>query len=241
MIDTKVVNVERISNFHFLIDLNSKTNLNPIPGQFFMLKVNDLNDPFFMRPFSIFDTDKSVLRFLIEIKGKGTKVLSKAKVGDILNIRGPLGNGFKFENIRSALLYAGGTGIAPMFYLAKNLKINGVESDIVLGFRNKERVIFEDSFAEFGNVFVYTDDGSFKEKGTVIDFEIKKKYDSVFACGPVPMLKAIQRRHKSAQISLESIFACGAGACMGCVVRSSKGYLRVCKDGPVFNSEEIIF
>ncbi|MEO1784794.1 dihydroorotate dehydrogenase electron transfer subunit [Thermodesulfobium sp. 4217-1] len=240
MIDTRIANTERVSNFHFLIDLDAETNLNPIPGQFFMLKVNDLNDPFFMRPFSVFDADKNILRFLIEIKGNGTKILSRSRAGDILKIRGPLGNGFQFGNVRKALLYAGGTGIAPMFYLAKNLKKNGVEVDVILGFRNRDRVIFEDSFAELGEVFVYTDDGSYREKGNVADFVLKKEYDGVFACGPVPMLKAIQRRHKNAQISLESVFACGAGACMGCVVKSVSGYVRVCKDGPVFYAGDVI-
>ncbi len=240
MIDTTVVSVKRVGNFHFLIDLDAKVNLNPIPGQFFMLKINDLNDPFFMRPFSVFDADKNILRFLIEIKGNGTKTLSRSTAGDILKVRGPLGNGFQFDNVKKALLYAGGTGIAPMFYLAKNLKKNGVEIDVILGFRNKDRVIYEDSFAELGEVFVYTDDGSYREKGNVADFVLKKEYDGVFACGPVPMLKAIQRRHKNAQISLESVFACGAGACMGCVVKSVSGYARVCKDGPVFSAKDVI-
>jgi dihydroorotate dehydrogenase electron transfer subunit len=240
MIDTTVVSVEKVSDFHFLIDLDSRANLNPIPGQFFMLKVNDLNDPFFMRPFSVFDADKNILRFLIEIKGKGTNVLSRARAGDILKIRGPLGNGFQFDKVRKALLYAGGTGIAPMFYLAKNLKKNGVETDVILGFRNRDRIIFEDAFAEFGEVFVYTDDGSYREKGTVINFELKEEYDGVFACGPAPMLKAIQGKHKNAQISLESVFACGAGACMGCVIKGVNGYVRVCKDGPVFYAGDVI-
>jgi dihydroorotate dehydrogenase electron transfer subunit len=240
MIDTRIIKTERISNFHFLIDLDVGTSLEPVPGQFFMLRVNDLNDPFFMRPFSVFDADKNIISFLIEIKGKGTKVLNNAKLGGTLKIRGPLGNGFQFERAKRALLYAGGTGIAPMFYLAKKLKKNGVDTDIVLGFRNMDRVVFEDTFAELGDVFVYTDDGSYREKGTVVNFELKKEYDSVFACGPVPMLKAIQRRHKNAQISLESVFACGAGACMGCVVKSVSGYVRVCKDGPVFEADKVI-
>ena len=240
MIDTKIIGVERVSNFHFLIDLDVETSLNPIPGQFFMLKVNDLNDPFFMRPFSVFDANKNVLRFLIEIKGKGTRVLKNSKAGDILKIRGPLGNGFQFDNVKKALLYAGGTGIAPMFYLAKNLEKNGVETDVILGFRNRDRVIFEDSFAELGEVFVFTDDGSYGEKGNVANFVLKKEYDGVFACGPVPMLKAIQTRHKNAQISLESVFACGAGACMGCVVKGTSGYVRVCKDGPVFYAGDVV-
>lgn len=240
MIDTTIISVERVGNFHFLIDLEAATNLNPIPGQFFMLRVNDLNDPFFMRPFSVFDADKNILRFLIEIKGKGTMILNRSRVGDILQVRGSLGNGFQFDKVRKALLYAGGTGIAPMFYLAKNLKKNGVETDIVLGFRNKDRVIFEDSFAELGDVFVYTDDGSYRDKGNVADFVLKKEYDGIFACGPVPMLRAIQSIHKKAQISLESVFACGAGACMGCVVKSVSGYVRVCKDGPVFYAGDVI-
>ncbi|AWB09672.1 dihydroorotate dehydrogenase electron transfer subunit [Thermodesulfobium acidiphilum] len=241
MIETKVIKTEKISNFHFLMDLKVEGNFNPLPGQYFMLKVNNLNDPFFMRPFSVFDFDFGRLSFLIEIKGKGTTILSKMKEGDFLKIRGPLGNGFRFNGIKNALLYAGGTGIAPIFYLAKHLKKIGVESDVVLGFRNKERVICVDRFSELGNIYVFTDDGTYANKGTVIDFKLERTYDSIFACGPVLMLKAIQRRHKGAQISLESVFACGAGACMGCVVKSVRGYLRVCKDGPVFNAEEIIF
>ncbi|AEE13943.1 oxidoreductase FAD/NAD(P)-binding domain protein [Thermodesulfobium narugense DSM 14796] len=241
MIEAKVIKTEKISNFHFLMDLKVEENLSPLPGQYFMLKLNDLNDPFFMRPFSVFDSNSDRLSFLIEIKGKGTKILSKMNEGHFLKIRGPLGNGFKFDKIKSALLYAGGTGIAPIFYLAKHLKKVGIEIDVVLGFRNKDRVICVDKFSNFGNLFVFTDDGSYANKGTVIDFKLEKTYDSIFACGPVLMLKAIQRKHRGAQISLESVFACGAGACMGCVVKSIRGYLRVCKDGPVFNAEEIIF
>ncbi len=222
------------------------------PGQFLEIKVSNTGEPFLRRPISIFNIDGNIIEFIFQVRGRGTELLVEKKEGEKIDIIGPLGLGtFKIQNYKKVAIIGGGIGTYPLYELAKELK---GKSDITMymGFRNKELVTLEKEFEEVSNKLVLTtDDGSYKEKGFAINFlkeDCKKdKPDMIFACGPLPMLKAIKEFAVEAnipcQISLEERMGCGIGACLGCAVKVKKGekikYEHVCKDGPVFNAIDV--
>lgn len=206
------------------------------------------------RPISICEINKETgeLRLVFRIAGEGTKEISTYKEGESIKLMGPLGNGFDKQN-KSAILIGGGVGIPPMKELARELRKENPELAIatVLGYRDADAFLSEE-FKEFGPVFIATEDGSLGTKGNVMDaiFEEDIQGEMIYACGPKPMLKAIQTYAKDtgilAQISMEERMACGIGACLACVCKSEKTdhhtnvkNKRVCKDGPVFYSDEI--
>lgn len=198
------------------------------------------------RPISICEINGDELRLVYRIAGKGTEEFSKMEAGTELELVGPLGNGFpKTEG--KALVIGGGIGIPPMLQLAKELT---GEKSIVAGYR--DFLFLDDELSKYGSVYVATDDGSAGTKGTVID-AIKANQlqaDVIYACGPMPMLKAVkayaEEQKIPAWISLEEHMACGVGACLGCVVKTKHkdehthvNNTRICLEGPVFNSEEV--
>lgn len=202
------------------------------------------------RPISICEVDrnKGRLRIVYRIAGKGTKELSEYPVGSMVEIMGPLGNGFMTEEpVSHAILIGGGIGIPPMLQLAKTLTC---KKTIVLGYRDV--TFLTEEFESLGDVVIATEDGSVGTKGNVID-AIKANGvngDMIFACGPTPMLRGVKAYAKEAgiraQISLEEKMACGIGACLACVCKSKEkdhhtnvNNKRICKDGPVFFAEEI--
>lgn len=209
------------------------------------------------RPISIceLDKDKGVLRIVFEVRGAGTDKLSKLQVGDKINMIAPLGNGFTIKEIpadQTVIVVGGGIGVPPMLQTAKSFSCKKVKA--VTGFRSKDRVILEDDFKRIGaDISVCTDDGSYGEKGMVtfpLIEELEKGCTAMIcACGPAPMLKAVVNAAKvynvPCEISLEQRMACGVGACVGCAVNINRGgrdfVLRVCKDGPVFKAEEVVF
>ena len=225
-------------------------------GQFLEIKVNDGIELLLRRPISIFNIDKEhdYIEFIFQVKGKGTEILSKRNVGEELDIIGPLGYGtFEIKDYKKVAIIGGGIGTYPLYELAKQLK---EKSDVTMymGFRNKELVSLEKEFEQSCKKLVLTtDDGSYREKGYAIEYlkeDIKKeKPDIIFACGPLPMLKAIRElsinENIPCQISLEERMGCGIGACLGCAVKtagSSKDepkYIHVCKQGPVFWANEV--
>ena len=227
------------------------------PGNFIEIRVNDGIDPFLRRPISIYNLDKEngILEFIFQVKGKGTEILSKKEEGTDIDIIGPLGNGtFKFEKYKNIAIIGGGIGIFPLYELSKEAKQNGVKVNCYLGFRNKDFVMLEKEFEEItDNLTITTDDGTYKEKGFAIDYLIKdmenEKYECIYACGPLPMLKAIQKyaneNNINCQISLEEKMACGLGVCLGCAVKTAKSpkdapeYWHVCKGGPVFRAKDV--
>ncbi len=215
-------------------------------GQFCNIKVNDTYVPLLRRPFSISDVDKDILSFMISINGKGTELLSKKHTYEKLDILGPLGNSFGINDCYDiAILVSGGIGIAPFPYLIKSLKNKPIIG--YFGFRTKKEIIK----IVCDNYYISTDDGSFGMKGTVIDLlkrnllELKKNKIKIFACGPTPMLKAVQlfclENNINGEISTESAMACGFGICQGCPIESREEdkYKLICKDGPIFNVKEI--
>ncbi len=219
-------------------------------GQFVHISVPGF---FLRRPISICNIDKEngTIRIVFQIKGKGTDVLSKFETGEKLDLLGPLGNGFKLlDPDKKVITIGGGIGTPPMLEVAKYYGENATE---ISGFRTKELVILQDDFKAQGNkTILCTDDGTAGEKGFVTDALSvsieKEKPDFIYACGPTVMLKAVSEIAMNnkirCQISLEERMACGVGACLGCAVKmkvlGNEFYGHVCKNGPVFYSEEVI-
>ena len=229
------------------------------PGNFIEIRVTEGIDPFLRRPISIYNLDKEngILEFIFQVKGKGTNILSKKKIGDKIDIIGPLGFGtFNFDKFDKVAILGGGIGIFPLYELSKQAKQKGKVVHAYLGFRNKELVMLEKEFKEVtNNLTICTDDGSYGEKGFAIDKLAKdmenEKFESIFACGPTPMLRAVKKYAEengiSCQVSLEERMGCGLGVCLGCAVKKANSpadapeYFHVCKGGPVFNSKDVEF
>ena len=222
------------------------------PGQFLEVKVSETGEPFLRRPISIFNINGDMIEFIFQVKGRGTELLAEREEGDLIDIMGPLGFGtFKVQEYGKVAIIGGGIGTYPLYELAKELK-DKADVTMYMGFRNKDLVTLEKEFEEVSNKLVLTtDDGSYKEKGFAINFlkeDCKKeKPDMIFACGPLPMLKAVKefatQEDIPCQISLEERMGCGIGACLGCAVKVRTGedtkYGHVCKDGPVFNASDV--
>lgn len=222
-----------------------------VPGQFICLYPKD-KSTLLPRPISICEADKENgrLRIVYRVAGKGTAEFSACKAGDSIEILGTLGNGFPVEKAagKKVFLMGGGIGIPPMLELAKKMQ---AQKQIVAGYRDKETFLKED-LEKNGTVYIATEDGSVGTKGNVMDAirENGLQADMIFACGPLPMLRAIkayaEEKDIPAYISLEEHMACGVGACLGCVVKTKeKDYhshvnnARICTDGPVFEAREV--
>lgn len=212
------------------------------PGQFYMLRGWEGQDPFLARPISISDiSDDGIITFLYEVRGRGTQLLSKLKKGEVLELLGPLGTGFNLDIGGRVALISGGIGIAPLIYLMKRLK-NDI--DFYCGFRSEPYYMEQiEGWAE--KLYITTEDGSVGQKGFITELFMPEKYDAVITCGPSPMMKKIvgmcKEKNVSVYISMESRMACGIGTCLGCAIETSSGILRVCREGPVFPGEEVVF
>jgi dihydroorotate dehydrogenase electron transfer subunit len=247
--DLKVLENKRITNDFFVIELSGNEKLPDLkPGQFAQVRVDGNNEIFLRRPISIHDVnyERNTLKLLIQVVGKGTETLSRLRTGDFLNLIYPLGNSFGLpDENENILLVGGGCGVAPLLYLGKYLKSNGYKPDILLGFRNSERIIEFEEYLKIGNVFLTTEDGSKGEKGYVINHSILSaiSYNRIYCCGPDSMMKAVagycKKNNIICEVSLENLMACGIGACLCCVVDTVKGNLCACVDGPVFNITEL--
>lgn len=244
----KIVSISEIQSGIFLLSVDSEYFAENVrPGQFFNIKVSDNFFPLLRRPFSVSDRDKGIISFMFDIHGEGTRLLSEKKPGNHLDILGPLGNGFNYESgYDTAIFVSGGLGFAPFPFLYREIK-GKKEIFNFVGAQNSKRLIKYN----YANTIVATDDGSEGYKGNVIDlFKIKigeiPGVKRIFACGPTPMLKAltdwVNLVGLDTQISLECAMACGFGICQGCPVEvtDKSGYKLVCKDGPVFNAQDII-
>lgn len=207
------------------------------PGQFINIKVNESIQPFLRRPISVCDIEGNILTIIYKVFGKGTLELSRKEVGAKLDCLLGLGNGFEVQEHQTTYLVGGGVGVPPLLYLAKHLQ---GKLKIVLGFNSKEDVFLREELEKYGEVLVATMDGSTGHKGTVIDL-IKDDADYLYACGPEPMLKALGKVNVPGQLSFEERMGCGFGACMGCSCKTLTGYKRICVEGPVLKTEEIIW
>ena len=218
-------------------------------GQFVQVRVDGCDKAYLRRPISIHDVDyqNDTIDLLIQEKHEGTKKLCALPVGAKVNVVLPLGNGFtmpdKDDNI---LLVGGGIGIAPLLYFAKKCYfLKNVT--FLLGGRTKDDLMLLERFREVGEVFITTNDGSIGEQGFVTDHSLwnTMKINKIYACGPMPMMKAVAKVAKAkniwCEVSLENQMACGIGACLCCVENTKEGNLCVCKEGPVFNIERLLW
>ena len=239
----------RLNTDLFILELSGNIYFPSLkPGQFAQVKIDGSPDTFLRRPISIHDIDyeRNTIKFLIQIAGKGTERLSNLKQGETLNIIYPLGNSFSLpsENAK-VLLIGGGCGVAPLMFLGKYLKSKGYMPEILLGFRNSDRIIEYDEYAGIGPVYLTTEDGSKGEKGFVTDHTVLKEhhFDHICCCGPESMMKAVAvycfKNEIKCEVSLEHLMACGFGVCLCCIVNTVNGNLCTCVDGPVFNTKEL--
>ena len=231
-----------------IVPSDGKPLLECRPGQFVEIDSPDSKTTFLRRPISInyIDVDNNCLWLLIRNAGEGTRHLMEMHEGRNVSVVYPLGKGFTIPNNvnEKLLLVGGGVGVAPLYYLGTELKKLGCEVNFLLGARSKADLLELDLFSKVGNVFVSTDDGSFGEKGLVTqNSALAREWDSIYCCGPMPMMKAIgvfaTKNRINCEVSLENKMACGVGACLCCVEDTDKGNVCVCKDGPVFNIKQL--
>ena len=198
------------------------------------------------RPISISDCRPDAVVLYYKVVGEGTRALSKMAPGGALELLLPLGNGFHPEKCASdALLIGGGLGVAPLYLLAKELLAQGKHATAVLGFNKADEICLADDLKALGiPVLIATMDGSVGTKGFVTDAiaAAKPVFDRFYACGPLPMLKAVCKALDApGEVSLEERMGCGAGFCYGCTIQTANGPRRVCADGPVFDKEEVLW
>lgn len=237
--------------------------VDPIPGQFVMIRPTRGGGPLLSRPLSIYhfvrDQDHVILEFLYRVVGRGTELLSRLTPAAEVNILGPLGRGFRIEKTRShRILLAGGMGVAPITFLAHYLEgqVAGKhELKICLGAKSCAEIVGVERIKGMkGLLNIATDDGSLGSSGLVTDLlpDITQRCDPrktiIYACGPMAMLKTLAEQLAPTgipcQVSIEERMACGVGACLGCAVavknrRGKREQKSVCKDGPVFNIRAI--
>lgn len=231
--------------------LETELAVGAVPGQFLGVYTKD-KSKLLPRPISICEVreDKKALRIVYRVAGAGTDEFSGYKAGDAVEVLGNLGNGFPLQEAegKKVFLMGGGIGVPPILELAKRMK---AEKQIVLGYRDGKTFLRED-FEKYGKVFIATEDGSVGTRGNVMDAIAEEglEADMIYACGPMPMLRAIRayaaEHGIKAYISLEEHMACGVGACLGCVVKTKEkdahshvNNARICTDGPVFEAGEV--
>ena len=210
------------------------------PGQFVTLSLPGF---FLRRPFSVCDWDETGLTVLYETVGQGTARLRGLPLGAELDLLTGLGNGFDLAPAgQTPLLVGGGSGLSPLYGLAKRLLEQGAEPRVILGFRSSEDMFFLRSFHALGLYpSVTTEDGSFGIRGFVTE-AMNLPHSYLYACGPEAMLRAVSEKSEAdGQLSFDVRMGCGFGACMGCTKQTVHGPRRVCKDGPVFRKEEIVW
>lgn len=251
ILDLKVSGVERMSAKHVLLRLNGDEELPPMePGQFVEVRIDNVATTLLRRPISInfVDRERNELWLLVAAIGDGTHRLTRLAVGDTLNVVLPLGRGFTMPTATERLLLVGGgVGVAPLFYMGAEMRKRGVEPTFLLGARSAGDLLERELFAKYGRVFVTTEDGSEGECGFVTNHGImqSERFDRICTCGPKPMMMAVARfAYKvgiECEASLENMMACGLGACLCCVEKTTEGNLCVCKQGPVFNTNKLLW
>ena len=237
----KITSNEKIARDIFKMTLAGDTSAITAPGQFVNIKL----DGFFLRrPISVCDCVGENLTLIYKTVGRGTEQMSRMKNGDELDLLTGLGNGYNTRTSGdSPLLVGGGVGVPPMYMLCKELISEGKKVTVVLGFNSKDDVFCEDEFKALGaDVHISTADGTYGTKGFVTDVIKDLQYTFFYTCGPEPMFRAMHKIMKTpGQYSFEERMGCGFGACMGCSCKTLTGNKRICKEGPVMESEEIIW
>ena len=260
-----VIKNDRIKSPYFILGIHCPSIADQIkPGQFIMLKVSDNHSPFLRRPFSVYKTfpthseekkNRGELFILYKKVGKGTQKMTTFKKGQTINLVGPLGKGFTPPPLSPSarcILIGGGVGIVSLSPLAQVLRDRTLF--VFIGGKTREDILCVEDFKKFTpHISIATEDGSLGFKGTVVDLFIsqKKLFNQkayLYSSGPMGMLKALARnlnfKNTICQVSLETRMGCGFGACWGCVVKTNHPqtpYQRICKEGPVFNLENILW
>ena len=223
------------------------------PGQFVMVRSGEGLDPLLRRPFSVHQVaEGGMLQILFKVIGKGTQALARLQTGQHMDVLGPLGRGFVHNTHSRHYLVGGGIGIAPLLFLAKQMLQENEPAAIgvLLGARTKDEIAaLAENFEDMGlGVQAATEDGSFGKQGLVTDLMAPLHHEKsamVYTCGPYPMLRAVvgicREKNWGCQVSLETLMACGLGACLGCAVLRAdlNGYDHACKDGPVFDAGDV--
>ena len=237
----KITSNEKIARDIFKMTLAGDTSAITAPGQFVNIKL----DGFFLRrPISVCDCVGENLTLIYKTVGRGTEQMSRMKNGDELDLLTGLGNGYNTKiSGGSPLLVGGGVGVPPMYMLCRKLISEGKNVTVVLGFNSKDDVFYENEFRALGaDVHIATADGTYGIKGFVTDVIKDMQYTFFYTCGPEPMFRAMHKIMKTpGQYSFEERMGCGFGACMGCSCKTLTGNKRICKEGPVMESEEIIW
>ena len=237
----KITSNEKIARDIFKMTLAGDTSAITAPGQFVNIKLDGL---FLRRPISVCDCVGDNLTLIYKAVGRGTEQMSRMKNGDELDLLTGLGNGYNTRTSGdSPLLIGGGVGVPPMYMLCKKLVAEGKKVTVELGFNSKDDVFCEDEFKALGaDVHITTADGTYGTKGFVTDVIKNLQYTFFYTCGPEPMFRAMHKMMKTpGQYSFEERMGCGFGACMGCSCKTLTGNKRICKEGPVMESEEIIW
>ena len=256
----RVLNNRRIAADTYRMVLLGDTQYLKEPGQFINIRL----DGFYLRrPISVCDWDKESITIIYKTVGQGTKQLAQFLGGEQLDVLTGLGNGFSTGLLRRkesaeqgntarqsgrpprAAVIGGGVGVPPLYALTKKLKQEGTDVIVVLGFNTEDQIFAYRDFTDLGvPVCVTTVDGSVGIKGFVTDALKNIDYDYYYTCGPEPMLRAVwklgQERGISGELSFEARMGCGFGACMGCSCETIAGPKRICVDGPVMKSSEVI-
>ena len=264
-----IISNQEVSPGYFRMRMTAPPELSGAkPGQFIMVRVRDAIDPLLRRPFGIFDVSTvpsefpggspaTCLEMLYKVVGRGTEALSTFHHGDHLDILAPLGTGFDpGDPDEEKILVGGGIGIAPLYYLARTL-VEKSRVRFFLGGRTRDDILCVTEFERLGvETYVATDDGTLGDRGLVT--EVMERHiredgckKTIYSCGPMPMLKAVaeiaRKTATPCQVSLEAYMACGMGACLGCVVKGkdhsseTPDYRCVCKDGPVFGFDQLMW
>ncbi|MCY1722256.1 dihydroorotate dehydrogenase electron transfer subunit [Prolixibacteraceae bacterium Z1-6] len=249
--DFTVVENKKLNSTNFLIKIKSDLILPEIkPGQFVNVEIKDASEIFLRRPFSIFEVDykANTLSMIIKILGRGSKKLTQIEAGDSISLVYPLGKSFTYPKKNDRiLLIGGGSGVAPMLFLAKESGLPIENVDILLGARTSEDHVDVHEYSNYANLHYASEDGSIGEKGFVTQHSVfttnLKAYNKIYACGPDGMMRAIAKEAKTAEVfcevSLENLMACGFGVCLCCIEPTNQGNQCVCTDGPVFNINEL--
>ena len=241
----------QLNHDNFRLDLKSSAKLPQIfPGQFVNVEIKKSTEIFLRRPFSVLDVDyeNNTFSLLVKILGRGSKVLTTYQAGDKISVIYPLGSSFSIpEKKDKVLLIGGGSGVAPMLFLAKICGLDPQNVHVLLGARSKQDHIDITAYKHVGNFYHTTEDGSLGEKGFVTHHPIFKNelsaFNRIYTCGPDLMMKAVAKEaaknQVSCEVSLENMMACGFGVCLCCVEKTIEGNQCVCTDGPVFNINKL--
>lgn len=249
-LDLMVSSAERIHERYVLLRLTDDRPLpEMLPGQFAEVRIDDSPTTFLRRPISINFVDRAAneLWLLVATVGDGTRRLARLRPGDKLNCLLPLGNSFTMpaSPADKLLLVGGGVGVAPLLFFGQKINEMGLEPTFLLGARSAKDLLQLDEFSRYGRVLVTTEDGSKGQKGFVTNHSVlgTEHFSRISMCGPKPMMMAVARYAKRAGIdceaSLENMMACGLGACLCCVEKTTAGNICVCKEGPVLNINQL--